>query len=72
MSKYAFRHIQGYSAYDHFASEVILRAEAEGRKTKRGMEAALRRAWKACQPRGAGIGPRIDVIRADAQESARC
>jgi len=61
MSKYQFRHVQGHSAYDHFAAEVIRLAQADGRTTKRGMEAALRRAWKACQPHAA-IGPRIDVV----------
>lgn len=63
MSKYQYRHIQGHSAYDHFAGEVIARAKTEKQTTKRGMEAALKRAWKAAQPRAA-IGPRIDVIAA--------
>ena len=62
MKKYQFRHVQGHSAYDHFASEVIARAEAENRQTKRGMESALRRAWNAIKPHSA-IGPRIDVVR---------
>lgn len=60
---YTFRHVEGHSAYDHYAKEVISRAEAEGRTTKKGMEAALRRAWGACKPHSA-IGPRIDVVRA--------
>lgn len=58
-----FRHFPGYSAHDHFADEVISLAENEGRKTKRGMESALRRAWEAVQPHRA-TGPYIDVVRA--------
>ena len=60
MAKYQYRHLEGHSAYDHFAKDVMSRAAAEGRNTKRGMEAALRRAWKSVQPRSA-IGPRIVV-----------
>jgi len=63
MTKYQFRHVQGHSAYDHFAGEVILRAEAQARTTKRGMQSALISAWRACQPHSA-IGPRIDVVMA--------
>lgn len=63
---YTYRHVPGYSAYDHYVDEVIFAAEAEGRKTKSGMQSAVRRAWTAVRPHPA-TGPRIDVVRADAE-----
>ena len=61
-TQYTYRHIQGFSAYDHYAAEIIRRAHAEGRKTKAGMEGAVNRAWAAIRPHAA-VGPRIDVVR---------
>lgn len=63
MTAFTFNHIPGHSAYDHFAAEVIAKASAEGRKSKSGMESAIKRAWRAVQPHKA-TGPRIDVVRA--------
>lgn len=62
MTTYEYRHIPGYSAYDHLAAEVIALAQAEGRKTKSGMQSAIGRAWSAIIRRPAS-GPRIDVVR---------
>lgn len=59
---YEFRHVPGHSAVDHLAREIIIRAQAEGRKTKPGMESALRRAWAAVKPHPT-TAPRIDVVR---------
>ena len=60
--KYKFVFFPGYSAYDHFAKEIILRATTEKRTTKTGMENALRHAWATIRPHTA-TGPRIDVTR---------
>jgi len=53
-------HTPGYSSYDHYAAEVKLLAEREGRRTVGGTESALARAWLAVQPHVAN-GPRFVV-----------
>lgn len=70
MIDFKFRHVQGWSVYDHYADEVIARAHhfaaeemTAGKKEKAAMETAVARAWEVVRPRP-GIGPRIDVVRA--------
>lgn len=62
-----FQAIEGYSAMDHYAAEVIRLAQqivrpayASRASAKRAGERAVFAAWKQIQPRPS-IGPRIDV-----------
>jgi len=63
---YSYRHRPGYSAYDHYASEVISCAYAlTTTRSRRAMEQVLLRAWHESRPPerfGRAVGPRIDVV----------
>ncbi len=59
--KYTLTHVPGFSAYDHFASEVIRRVIARELKTKTAIERAIIGEFRRILGRPA-IGPRIDVV----------
>lgn len=56
--------VPGWSAYDHYADEVIRVAQQmlPPGATRRQMESAAARAWRQVRPHAAS-GPRINVVR---------